>query len=355
MVDVRHPVGIVADGLRLWLASGAAQAPSGAFYAWRDNDGRPSFEYPEITGYALTHFAGLTGPTEREVTSGHRAARWLLDRLDSGDFSARGGWDGQATYTFDLAMIATGLMAFGSCHSSEEMVASGMRLARAIQAEIDETGTLRCVPAGSRRESSRSAWSTEGLAHLVKAVQCLLWADDLGADGSADAAAVLVRDSLSVQRASGRFVTHASDEETMLHPHLYAVEGLWMFGTATGDEDAIRRATRATEWVWSHQQATGAFPRWVAIPSGEEGPAQGDLTAQALRAALLLDVGSDCRDATAEWLSGVAVWNEGNTAAIPYQPDSGTVHQNTWSTLFAAQTLEAYVAGKGHVSWRSLV
>src|SRR4051812_13503896 len=88
-----------AAGMRAWLASGAAQAPSGAFYAWRDENGHPSFEYPEITGYALSHFAGLAEPSEREVTAGLRAARWLLDRIASQDLSARGAWDGHTVYT----------------------------------------------------------------------------------------------------------------------------------------------------------------------------------------------------------------------------------------------------------------
>src|SRR2546425_4589606 len=57
----------LADGLRAWLCSGACLSPSGAFAAWVDHaSGRRSFEYPEISGYALTYLAGLESLLERE-------------------------------------------------------------------------------------------------------------------------------------------------------------------------------------------------------------------------------------------------------------------------------------------------
>jgi hypothetical protein len=356
MIETLSPHLMSAEaGMRAWLACGAVQAPSGAFHAWCDEAGRPSFEYPEITGYALTHFAGLVYPDDHEVTAGHRAGTWLVNRLRSGDLSARESWDGHTVYTFDLAMIATGLMAFGSRHSSEEMIASGLALAGDIQEEIASTGSLQSVPPRSGSVSSRSAWSTEGLAHLIKTVQCLLWAGELGQDGCVDAAAQLVREACRAQCDDGRFRTHPDDRETMLHPHLYAVEGLWMWGAATGDAEALRRARLATQWVWTHQRFNGAFPRWISA-SGEEGPNQADLTAQALRAAVLVDVAADRRATTAEWLAGAAVWNRARTAAaVPYQPGSGTVHLNTWTTLFAAQALMSHLVGPDAVSWRSLV
>jgi hypothetical protein len=252
-------------------------------------------------------------------------------------------------------MIATGLMAFGSRHGTEEMVASGTQLARAIQQEIAETGTLQSIPPRSGTSSSRSAWSTDGLAHLVKTVQCLMWADAFGMDGCADAATTLIDLSRTAQREDGRFVTHPSDQETMLHPHLYAVDGLWIYGTATKDDAALQRAAAATRWVWDRQRATGAFPRWVDPTGGGEGPDQADLTAQALRAAVLLEVADERMEATARWLAATAVRHEDGTVAATYQPGSGAVHQNTWATLFCAQALQAHLDGRGTVSWQTLV
>ena len=110
-------------------------------------------------------------------------------------------------------MIATGLMAFGSRYGHEDMVTRGVALAEAIGDEISDSGTLQSIPPTSGTVSSRSAWSTEGLAHLVKATQCLVWAGDVGSPDCARAAATLVADSVRVQREDGRFVTHPADQE----------------------------------------------------------------------------------------------------------------------------------------------
>lgn len=343
------PSPTTAAGLRGWLAGGEPQSPSGAFYAWVDEGGEPAFEYPEITGYALTHLAGVADPTEAEVAAGHRAGSWLVSRLGGGDRSARAAWDDAAVYTFDLAMISTGAQAFGSRHADGALVDFGLGLARAVQEEVEATGHLESLPDGAT--SARSAWSTRGHAHLLKAVQCLLWAHSLGVDGAGEAAATLARATYPDQRDDGRFVTHPEQSQTLLHPHLYAVEGLWMLGAATGDAEATDRARSAAQWVWSQQRASGAFPR-SATPEGEQGVDQGDLTAQALRAAVLLDVAPDRQELTAQWLADVAVPAAGGLA-LPYQPGSGALHRNTWCTLFAAQALG--LRGAADLDWRYLV
>jgi hypothetical protein len=74
-----------------------------------------------------------------------------------------------------------------------------------------------------------------------------------------------------------------------------------------------------------------------------------------LRAAVLFDVAAERREATVEWLATTAVRNADGTAAACYQPGSGTVHQNTWATLFALQALNAHLAGAPSVSWQTLV
>src|SRR3954469_15409943 len=104
----------LASDLRLWLASGELQSPDGAYCAWRDaQTGELACAYPEITGYALTWLAGRRGRTEAEVSAGRRAADWVTARLGARDRSARRGWEEGAVYTFDLGMIAAGLISFG--------------------------------------------------------------------------------------------------------------------------------------------------------------------------------------------------------------------------------------------------
>jgi len=343
------------QNLHRWLASGTCQSEGGAFYAWLDAvTGVPAFEYPEITGYALTHFAGRGDLTVEEERAGRRAADWLAARL-SIDLSAREQWDGASVYNFDLAMIATGLLAFGDRVGMEVYVNHGKALVDFLQRQIHSAAGLTSLSPYQSALSNRSAWSTEGHAHLLKVVQCLLLADALGVANAGASACLLVERSMQYQKENGRFVTHPQDVETMLHPHLYAVEGLWMWGTARGDSTAIERARTAHAWLWSNQLPMGGFPRFVN--TGEVGDApveQFDVTSQALRMALALDPSLPGIPAAIARLEQIAQYTS-DGAALVYQVAAPQAHLNTWVTLFGAQALEMAAFGSSVLTWRKLV
>lgn len=348
-----HPAATMAAGLRRWIASGGCQSPTGAFYAWVDADtGEPAFEYPEITGYALTFLAGRDEPTAGEIRAGEGAADWLLARFEDGDLSARAAWDGHAVYNFDLAMIATGLIGFGLRVGSDAYLERGLSLVRDFGEQIRARGTLGSIPPGSG-PSARSAWSTEGFAHLVKVVQSLVVGADAGEPGVVDCARAIVEQQQAIQRPNGRMITHPRDEETMLHPHLYAVEGLWAWGTAQSDGDALDRARRGVEWAFAHQLESGGLPRYVTSVSGERGPEQLDLTAQAVRMARALEVPVDT-DAAISRMAECALTDERGTALV-YQPHAPARHRNTWVSLFAAQAAELATPGAAPMHFRELV
>lgn len=344
-----------AEQLRGWLVH-EAQAPSGAFYAWVDTSrGVPGYEYPEITGYALTHIASLNDPSGEEVGAGMLAGKWLIDRIRSGDRVARSDTDGGASYVFDLAMISTGLFAFGDRHGQPEFADVADLLTREI-AESVLDGRLEAI-LGERDPLLRSAWSTEGRAHLLKLLQALLVAAKGGAksvDYSA-AASLLASSAAEVQAPNGRFVTHPADLETMLHPHFYAVEGLWMYAEATGDDEARARARIAVEWAWTHQLPSGGFPRFVSTSNGRQlGPEQCDVTAQAIRTALLLGIRPDRLPDAITRLQDTAVKIGELRAALPYQPaGEGHAHANTWASLFGYQALS--LASGEPLQWPYLV
>ena len=353
MHNNHEAVSELAQGLRGWLASGKCQSDSGAFYAWIDpSAGTSAYEYPEITGYALTWFAGQSERTPEEEAAGHRAAEWLLRRFRSGDWSARSEWDNGAAYSFDLSMISAGLINFGRVAGHEKSFDQGL----AIAAELaDHTRSARRLspishqsPAGSSREAG---WSNAGTAHLAKAAQCLLLAAAEGVGAADDAAASVIQEACRLQRDDGRFITHLDDGQTMLHPHLYAVEGLWMFGSARGHLGAMSCARAGLEWAWAQQQVTGALPR---VAPDAAAPAQADVTAQAVRMAVALDFAPPGFDAALWWLRDIARRHD-RGLALPYQPASGDNHLNTWATLFGAQATQAALRDRPGLEWQMLV
>jgi hypothetical protein len=338
----------VVGEIRAWLCSGRLQSQGGAYCAWRDAEADAlAYEYPEITGYALTWLAGRVDWTEQERSAGLAAGGWLAARLAAGDLSARTGWENGAVYTFDLGMLAAGLISFGRQAEVEELTQAGLDTASRLARYLEQEGELPALAPDGPRTNRPSQWSTEGRAHLVKCVQSLLLAEEL------EAARGLLNQALDDQAEDGHFLTQPGDEYVMLHPHIYAIEGLWMWGDARQDEIALERARRATSWAWDHQLPSGGLPRWVSAT--ETGPEQLDVTSQAVRAALMLGLRPRGLKQAIDRLLNVARSDGPHGQALIYQPDGGAAHLNAWVTMFGGQALQLAVEEPAVMSWDTLV
>lgn len=343
-----------AAGLRAWISSGACQSPSGAFAAWFDlAAGRRSYEYPEISGYALTYLASQASLSDQESVAGHRAAEWLVARVRGGNLAARDDWDNSAVYLFDLGMIASGLLSFGRRTRVDRFIETGRDLVSFLDGEIASGSAISPVSARGRR-SGREMWSTRGVAHLAKLVQAFLLNEGVGSRAQGERLTGLIDTVKRLQYADGRMRTDCDETTTMLHPHLYAAEGLWIWGSAWGEDDSLEHARAAVEWVWRHQLEHGGLPR--SVTSGRRGDVaeQSDVTAQAVRLALALGLRSEAVDRAIARIIEFTREHEG-TLGIVYQPASPNSHLNTWATLFAAQAMAMVVPGAPVISWREIV
>ena len=277
-----------------------------------------------------------------EVEVGRRAAEWLAGRVRQRRLAARDGWDGDAVYLFDLAMISAGLQTFGRRVDEQRYVEAGLELIDLLEKELDPD--IVAVSSHGPR-SDRTNWSTRGVVHLAKLAQAFLLA------GREDPARRLIDAARAVQGPDGHMPTDPESTVTMLHPHLYGAEGLWMWGSATGDQDAIDRARANVQWVWTHQLQSGGLPRAFGRPEPIE---QLDVTSQAVRMALLLGVRTPGVDRAIERLLEVARERDG-MLAMPYQPGSPDVHLNTWVTMFASQAMALAVPDAQPLRWDQLV
>ncbi len=345
---IQADLGAVVRGTRRWLSSGRLQSPAGAYCGWLDAaTGARAFEYPEITGYALTWLASWESLDDRELAAGGRAADWLVRRLASGERSARSGWDSDAVYTFDLGMIAAGLVSFGRCVRDGGYAEQGIAAARQLAGYVNTVRGIESIAPDGPPTSRASGWSTSGQPHLTKCVQALLLA------GEREAARLLVDRTLDAQLLDGHFNTAPGEERVMLHPHIYTIEGLWIWGTACDDDRALECAREAVAWVWQHQLPSGGLPRWAS--GTERGREQSDVTSQAIRAAILLGVEPRGLEAAASRLATLARTDGDHGCALTYQPDAEEVHLNAWVSMFGGQAFRVLTEGPNALNWNTIV
>ena len=347
----RERAATLAARLASWLEGGGVQSPDGAFCAWREERGGAlAFEYPEITGYALTWLAAQPELDAEAREAGLRAGRWLLERIKANAISAHVDYDGSAVYTFDLGMIAAGLISFGRRVQEPSLLGRGEQVARHLGSLFLEDPLPPAIDPRGPASSREITWSNASHPHLSKCVQSLILTEQWAA------AEKLMAHAASFQRPDGYFLTQPREDLVMLHPHLYTVEAMWMWGTARGEQDPLDRARRATEWTWLHQLPEGGLPRLVNLDAErEQAVEQLDVTSQAIRAALLTGAEVHGLERAVERLCAVAC-NVGEAAALPYQPSAPEAHLNAWVSMFGAQALQlASRAGQPLLQWHELV
>jgi hypothetical protein len=280
--------------------------------SWVDDD-RSGYEYPEVAGYLLTSLR-LTGPAT-DPLAGRVAAR-LVDLVGRGEGGVgRGG----RIYLFDTAIALTGLLTHR--HARDWRAETGV---------IDDAARLVCamVEAGSAHRGPEPdlRWSTFFGPHLLKVLIALrrYEAQD-PRHPTAQAADALVERLLPYFRR-GRFRTHPMIDETYVHAHCYAVEGL----LSDGRWDTI--VLPAVDELGAAQSDSGGLHAWLG-PDGPYGPLRADATAQAVRLWTAVDPDRYRRQVTGalDYLSQCT----DRSGAVRYTRLSP--HLNTWATIFAVQ------------------
>jgi len=312
-----------------WLFSLIVEAPDGLLPAWTE-DGRPSYPYPEATGYFLSllaylyHMTGQTRLIQPATATAHALAGALIGSIGAGRH-------GQI-FLFDTVVCLRGLNDFlvvfpaSSDRSIRPAItAAAERLARTARRLIDER---RAGFGFSAPEESR--WSRRYNVHLLKSLQQLhACRPDLLDSEEVDGE---IRRFLAERFRNGFFHVDEDRSRVYLHAHCYAMEGL-LGARPRLTPSILARLTEMAERLATAQLPNGALPRFWP-PVGRPDPAV-DTTAQVVRLWQCLDP-SGFRDAIARALDFVATMAAPG-GGVRYTP-AGT-HLNSWTTIFAIQAL----------------
>lgn len=303
-----------------WLIYSNARIRSGrhagAIAGWLDECGTAQFAYPEITGYYLSWLAQVAAcRPDLDVRPAAIAAIAWLNKITCDDClpatryypDERNDWRNDAVFTFDLAMICSGLHAVRGLVPKEPRRTVLRRLLRRVLGGED------ALPAAIQwHRELPDRWSTRPGPFQLKTAAALL---------SIEEHPVLWK---TLYRWLGRVLDEISPNE--LHAAFYALEGLIQFGVS-GAPGALQEATTCFETLFREIDDT-----------------RSDVVAQGLWLGCCLQSlgflqSPSWNDRLIELRSRLEAFilDSGNVSFL--SPGNKPIHSNTWAAIFAWQAL----------------
>ncbi len=342
--------------------SGVNPKFKGGMHAWFDQEKRSySFLYSEITGYSINAFLFFYDllREERFLQKAVEAARWLIEvayQPKTGVRTRVGEDDGYFstwTFTFDNWIVVYGLLNLYEIKNDPQYLQTALDIADFLLENVRlENGLFNPVYniQTKKAEASYDKWSRQPGSFHAKSLFGLLKLFQITKEKRFEEAAIRLVDAvLPIQQFDGRFITHNGSQSTLLHPHLYTLEGLACFGFTYKDFRVIEAVQKGLEWILNQQNSDGSV--YCYFESGSYRPCvRVDTLAQTLRIGSILSLyGSSGFESSLDALRSCLVRYQINSGAqrggfLYGQEENGQHHNhvNSWVSMFAAQALWLY-------------
>ena len=335
----------------------------GGMHAWFDQDTKSySFLYSEITGYSINAFLFLYHllNEKRFLNKAEEAAAWLINvayQPKSGvqtkfpNSENKESYFESWTFTFDNWIVAYGLANLFEVSRKNKYLEVAVDIADFLlsktQTEIGMFYPVYNIQA-KKPETTYDKWSRQPGSFHAKALLALLKLNKITNEKRYHLAAEkLALAVLTIQQPNGRFITHDQSGSTLLHPHLYTLEGLAAFGFAKENFQIVESVQKGIEWVLKNQNSDGSI--YCFFENGSFRPyIRADILAQTLRmGSILVSHGHFLRykqslNRLRNCLITYQVKSGPQTGGYLYgQEENGKVHNhvNSWVSMFAAQAL----------------
>ena len=324
-----------ARALRDWLVDGPAQLDSGpeagAVAGTIEPSGAVHYVYGEITGYYLHWLASGAVEVADATRKAQSALAWIVRRY-TGDglpptrihlINVVDDWRNRVQFCFDLAMLVGGLAKAEARRLIDVPDALWLRFGTALEQFAHGTH-ITALPLGNQTPLPQR-WSTSNGPFLAKAASRILLAP------RAKLPPRVLQSAEETLEAVGVSATQAQVE--MLHPALYAIEGMICSKTISGEA-----AARCLARVLAFDPGDGQLP---------EAPGsairRSDVIAQALRLAVWLRaqrVNGAPSDRVIDSLANALVTRVQTDGSIAFRPDAEEPQVNSWCAMFAQQALD---------------
>lgn len=367
MNDYRNELELVEN----WLVHSGIQDQSsekikhGGVYAWFDKSvSSYAFLYSEITGYALTWLTYQYTSTKNDVyrLRADDAAKWLVERaLDTKSGGVLCRHDGK-NWRHQICAFCNGMVLNGLCNAykmsgNEKLLKTAINVGDCLLRDMQkDNGSFysKYDPYSKEASNPGGKWSLISGAFLVKLAIGLLHLAEVTSNASYKLAArELCNWGLGFQKENGRFSTSPDPEETFLHPHCYAAEGLLVAGRILKETRYLESARKAVSWISEFQLGSGGFPSYFSRGEFKKETSP-DMTAQVLRLWLMLDeserpkidffgavqsiLSLQCSNNQKQAYGGIMAGDAWFSGANENMDFSGQ-HINSWVSLFSAQAI----------------
>jgi len=238
---------------------------------------RYPFVYTEITAYTIQLFLYLFRRFEDKsyLEKAKRSADWLLNVAKSRGRNSRAygsflmGYDLSKermipkAYSFDNGICLNALLDIYSETENQRYYQSarevGSWLINVMQNSDGSFKPLYDLQRGSCPTNPKNWFEAPGSFHSKIALGLLKLWEDIEDSKYLDSARKLCCWALTQQKKDGRFSSNIFSDETNTHAHCYTIEGLLYAYDKLGNDDFLKSAIRAAEWLIDVQCSDGGL------------------------------------------------------------------------------------------------
>jgi len=185
-------------------------------------------------------------------------ANWLFEKAidkDYGGYRCRyeSGKFKEWLCSFDNGMILNGLMNLYNLTKKRKYLLKAIELGDwllTFKTKKDGTFDPKYDTKRKKYVDTQERWSTQTGAFLVKnSIGLINLAEKTGEEKYIDTVRKMCDFSLTRQEENGRFVTNKRLNDTYMHPHCYAIEGLLVAGYYLDEKKYILACKKAADWT----------------------------------------------------------------------------------------------------------
>lgn len=301
---------ILIGKLKHWIINSEIRVKSGknkgGMYGWKQLDAvnyshKFPFIYNEIVGYSLSCYSFLYEQTNEDnyLSAAHDAFLYLENEIknnnnnkskyllsagkrSSKDFLAKGMMEDQF-YAFDNGMIISGLVNYYNISKNKDSLNTAVKIADSLIDNFFVEDIIKHSLLNARMNpflNHNEKWSFSVGPYLSKLAIGYYHLSQITNDNLyLETGNSLCEFALEMQMSDGRILNNTkTDKIVFLHPHLYACEGLLLFGKLCNDNHYLNAGLKGIEWAVSQITPNGRVPRSTA-----DFIEQSDCTAQLLR------------------------------------------------------------------------